>query len=66
MMVDEMIASNCTIPVMILITLANFLCFIASLSKRIAHRTEPIMKRRLTAWSKKGAADDVVVDIKMN
>ena len=41
---DPRIAVNWTIAEIYLITLANFLCFIASLSKRIAHRIEPAMR----------------------
>lgn len=44
--IDPSIASNCTTAEMILITLANFLCFLASLSKSIAHRTEPTIRIR--------------------
>lgn len=44
MIMDPRIASSWTTAQMILITLANFLCFIASLNKRIAHRTDPAMR----------------------
>ena len=44
MIIDPNIASNCTIAEMILITLANFLCFLASLSKSIAHQTDPAIR----------------------
>lgn len=42
--IEPTIANNWMIPDMILIILANFLCFFASLNKRIAPHIEPAMR----------------------
>lgn|GEM_PF-4132722 len=52
---------------MILITLANFLCFEESFNSKIAHQTAPIMKMIVTNWSIKGTEDvvDIVSELKV-
>ncbi|MEI8092050.1 MAG: hypothetical protein WCG98_07835 [bacterium] len=41
---DPNIANSCTIAEIILITLANFLCFLASFRRSIAHRIAPAIR----------------------
>lgn len=65
MIVEHKIAKNWTIQEIILIAFANPLCFIASLSKRIAHQIAPIMKMILTTWSKVHVETVVGIEYRM-
>lgn len=60
-MIDQSMDNNCMTPAMILITLANFLCFMESFRSKIAHQIEPTIKITLTNWRIKGIAVEVVV-----
>jgi len=44
MMIDPTIAASWTLPEIILMIFANFLCFLASCNKSMAHRTDPTMR----------------------
>lgn len=61
--IDPRIVNNCTAAEMILMILANFLCFMASLSRRIAHRTDHAMRTSPINMVKVEMATDEVAAI---